>query len=105
MKGKGIRQERETVIVFNEADNSASIWTASEPVYRRLKKLGYEPVEDNERSARFVMAKRDIKLPRPKSEKRSQMARRRVEASKNALFTPGEPSRTMVEPPNGSVKK
>jgi hypothetical protein len=35
-------------------------------VYRRLKKLGYMPSRDNERSAVFEMLKRDIKLPRPK---------------------------------------
>ncbi len=104
MKGKGIKQERETIIAFNEADPSASVWTASESVYRRLKKQGYEPIENNERSARFEIPKRDIKLPRPKSEKRSQIARRRAEASKNAIFSSGDPSRTIVEPPNVSVK-
>ncbi len=49
MKGKGPRSERETIINFNEEDETASIWTASEPVYRRFMKLGYQPVSESER--------------------------------------------------------
>lgn len=66
MKGKGIKSERETVIVFNEEDQTASVWTASEVTYRRLLKVGYQPSKDNDRSAVFEMAKRDIRLPKPK---------------------------------------
>ena len=66
MEGKGIRAERETIINFNEEDDEASVWTASETVYRRLIKLGYVPHQDNERSAVFKMPKSDIRLPRPK---------------------------------------
>ncbi len=102
MRGQGIRAERETVICFNEEDALASIWTASETVYRRLRKLGYVPTEDNDRSAKFEMPKRDIKLPRPKSEKRSQLARQRSGASQNALFSPGTTNRAMVQPSNAS---
>lgn len=102
MKAKGIRAERETVVCFNEEDALASIWTASETVYRRLRKLGYDPAEDNERSAVFAMPKRDIKLPRPKSEKRSQASRRRSEASQTSSFSPGTTNRAIVQPPNAS---
>jgi hypothetical protein len=66
MTGKGSKHERGTIINFNEESDTASIWAASEVVYRRLKKLGYMPSRDNERSAVFEMLKRDIKLPRPK---------------------------------------
>jgi hypothetical protein len=65
MTGKGHREERETIINFNEQDEKATIWTASEPIYRRLIRLGYEPVEDNERSATFELPKKHIRLPRP----------------------------------------
>ena len=34
MENKGPRQERETVIRFDEEDETAEIWTASEIVYR-----------------------------------------------------------------------
>jgi hypothetical protein len=41
MNANGPKHERETVIVFNEEEDFASIWTASQTVYRKLKKLGY----------------------------------------------------------------
>jgi hypothetical protein len=66
MTGKGSKRERETIINFNEESETASIWTASEVIHRRLLKLGYMPSQDNERSAVFEIPKRDIKLPRPK---------------------------------------
>ena len=56
MTGRGPKHERETIINFNEESDTASIWTASEVVYRRLKKLGYMPAQDNERSAVFENA-------------------------------------------------
>ncbi len=65
MKGKGQKQERETVIIYNEADSLASIWTASEPEYRKFKKLGYEPVEDRERSASFEVPKKYVSVRKP----------------------------------------
>ncbi len=104
MKGKGIREERETVIRWDEAGDTANIWTASESVYRQLKKRGYFPTEDNDRSASFVMPKRDIKLPRPKSEKRSQISRERAKALGNAPFSSGERCRAIDQPPNSSAK-
>ncbi len=92
MKGKGIRDERETVVRWDEAGDTASIWTASETVYRQLKKRGYCPVEDNDRSASFVMPKRDLKLPRPKavlSEKRRAASLKAIQAARNARFKSG----------------
>ena len=85
MTPKGPRSERETVINFNEEDDTASIWTASEVVYRRLMKLGYMPSQDNERSAVFEMPKRDVKLPRPKrvmSEARRERIRESLKAKR-----------------------
>ena len=66
MKAEGPKHERETIINFNEEDTVATVWTASESAYRQLRKRGYAPTQDNERSAVFTMAKRDVKLPRPK---------------------------------------
>ena len=61
-KGKGPRIERETVITFTEKEEVARIWTGSETVYRRLRRLGYEPVEDMERSAIFEIPKKCVSL-------------------------------------------
>lgn len=41
MTPKGPRSERETVINFNEEDETATIWTASGVIHQRLmKRLG-----------------------------------------------------------------
>jgi hypothetical protein len=71
VKGKGLRSERETIVNFNEAEESASIWTASETVYRRLlKRLGRAYLtEDGERHAVFTFPKELISLPRVKAKR------------------------------------
>ena len=68
MKGSGPKHERETIINFNDEDDTASIWTASETVYRRLmKRLGSEYLtEDGERHAEFKIPVKFIDLPRVK---------------------------------------
>jgi hypothetical protein len=66
MKGHGPREERETIIRFNESDDTAVIWTASDVIYRRIRRRGYQPFEDCDRHAEFHIARADIKLPRPK---------------------------------------
>lgn len=95
MNGKGPRSERETIINFNEESDTASIWTASEVVYRRLMKVGYMPSQDNERSAVFEIPKRDIKLPRPKrimSEARRERMRESLRAKRNGGTLPVLPT-------------
>lgn len=85
MKGHGPKHERETIINFNEESDMASIWTASEVVYRRLIKLGYGPSQDNERSAVFEIPKRDVRLPRPRrvmSEVRRQKIKESLKAKR-----------------------
>lgn len=77
MTGKGSKHEPETIINFNEESDTASIWTASEVVYRRLKKLGYVPSQDNERSAVFEMPKRVM------SEARRERIRESLKAKRN----------------------
>jgi hypothetical protein len=86
MIGKGPKQDRETIINFNEESDKASVWTASEVVYRRMLKLGYTPSQDNERSAVFELPKRDVKLPRPKrvmSEARREKIKESLKAKRN----------------------
>ncbi len=103
MKGKGPRIERETSIVWNEEEDKALIWTASEITYRKLKKLGYFPTEDRDRSATFVVPKRDIRMPKPKDEARSRRSKERVAAG-IAGFGSGRRLGHEPEPPNSSAK-
>ena len=77
MKGKGPRQERETIIVFNDAESSASVWTASMPVYRKLKKKGFHPKKDNERSATFEIPKRCVSIRKQVTLSAAQIKARR----------------------------
>jgi len=62
MTGQGPKHERETVIIFNEMDDIATISTASETMYRKLKRLGYLPSEDRERAATFEVPKRLVSI-------------------------------------------
>ena len=101
MKGKGPRIERETSIVWNEEEDKALIWTASEITYQKLRKLGYSPTEDRERSASFIVPKRDIKMPRPLDEARSRRVKEMIAAGKTG-FKPRQRNRSHSEPPNPS---
>jgi hypothetical protein len=90
MKGNGPRNERETIINFKEDDETASVWTASEIVYRRLlKRLGPDYLtEDAERHAVFSFSRNFIDLPRAKAKRaldpahRSKLVARMAEARK-----------------------
>jgi lipoate-protein ligase A len=98
MKAKGLRQERETIIKFNDAEDIASVWTASQTVYRALKKIGYSPVADDERSARFEISKADIRLPRPKRKLTPAQRRARIKAlnSRKSALRVGEISESIA---------
>jgi len=78
------RNTRETIITFNDEEETAFVWTASESVYRRLlNRLGRAYLsEDGERHAVFIFPAEFLALPRAKAkrvltpEQRAQLARR-----------------------------
>jgi hypothetical protein len=93
VKARGPKGERETVITFNDADDIADIWAASNGTYKKLIKSGHKPTEDNERSASFRIPKKCVSLrkPKPTSEKRRQAlarvrGRARGESNENGLI-------------------
>ncbi len=92
MKGQGQKQERETIITYNEANPLASVWTASGSVYRRLRKMGYCPSEDNERSAIFKVPKKCVSVRKPKvlTEKQKTNLIKRAVFMRNALINSRE---------------
>ncbi len=106
MKAKGPRQERETTITYNEVEDTASIWTASEPMYRKLKKLGFYPVEDRDRSATFKIPKKCVSVKKPKilSEKQRAASLKSLQAARIARFSSGAPVEKGFQPPNSSTK-
>jgi hypothetical protein len=71
MKASGPKRERETIINFNEEDETATVWTASRNVYNRLlKRLGRDYLtEDGERHAVFTFPAEFLQLPRAKAKK------------------------------------
>jgi hypothetical protein len=70
MKASGPKEERETVVVFDEDTNLATLWTASDSIYRQMLKRGWIPTHDEERHAVFEFPKNSFKLPRGKSHAR-----------------------------------
>ena len=81
MKASGPREERETIIVWSDADETATIWTASDSVYRQMVKRGWVPSADGERHAQFVVPKSCVKLPRQKSSTRGFAGRKSDESA------------------------
>lgn len=69
MKPSGPLEERESVLVWSEGDEQASLWTASKVVYDKMVKLGWTVAEEGERHGVFNFAKSRIKLPRQKSKR------------------------------------
>jgi len=66
MKAEGPREERETVIRFSDADDTAEIWTASDIIDRRLRRLGIAILEEGERHTVFSCPKRQVRISRPR---------------------------------------
>lgn len=70
MKAIGPPHERETIILWNDTDEPATLWTASATYYRRMIKRGFKPKEESERHALFEFPKKSVKLPRYGKSKR-----------------------------------
>ena len=94
MRGIGPREERETVVNWSEDSDMATIWTSSETVYRRMKKRGWFPSEDEERHATFEVPKRLIRLP---------IARERKARGKGLPFPGQQPAKLAGLEPDDEV--
>ena len=57
-------------VVLDEAGKTATLWTASEVIYKRMLKRGWVPIQDDERHAVFEFPRNAFKLPRQVSEAR-----------------------------------
>lgn len=53
--------EKETVITFNELENTADVWSCSTSVVNKLKKR-YELIEKTKFGSRFKVPKTEIKI-------------------------------------------
>lgn len=70
MDYKLTRAERETVVVFNEAEPNAELYTTSAPVMRRMDKLvaeyaSFREVKRDEVSRTYIFPKKYFKVRKP----------------------------------------
>ena len=72
------RLERETNIIWNDAEPMASIWTFSPKEQRRLRKLGYEAATPQ---GPYFVPKNLFTIRRPRAKK--AISRERLEALRN----------------------
>jgi hypothetical protein len=89
MTPKGPRSERETVINFNEEEETATIWTASGPIDRRFRKLGLKVIEEGDRHTVFKCLKSQVKVQRLRvlSPQQLQAAREKAKRMRQGLST------------------
>jgi hypothetical protein len=90
MTPKGPRSERETVINFNEEEETATIWTASGAMDKRLRKLGLEVIEEGDRHTVFKCLKSQAKIRRQKvlsAERRASLSNRMRLARQSQVIT------------------
>ena len=99
----GPRFERETVVIFNEEDGMATIWTASGVVDRKLRKLGFELTHGGERHSEFVCLKKQVNLRRKTriSASTGAKAAARLRNLKGGRFGPQNPEKQGSQPHNG----
>jgi hypothetical protein len=57
-----IPEEQETIIRFDESENTATVYSASKKVINRLKKAGMTPIAEDSCSATFITPKKCIKI-------------------------------------------
>ena len=89
MTAKGPRSERETVINFNEEEETATIWTASSPMDKRFGKLGLEVIEEGDRHTVFKCLKSQVKVRRPRvlSPQQLEAAKEKAKRMRRGLNT------------------
>ena len=107
MKGSGPRHERETVIVFNEEDNLATIWTASAVMDQKLRKLGLELVEDGSRHSKFMVPKAQVSIrrkPRISESAKARAAERMRKLNEKGVLCSATPINYGPERSNGVGK-
>lgn len=86
MQADGPKHERETIIRFDEETDNVEIWTASQGIYRKCLKLGFDCFEDDERHAIFRTNAKNIRLVRgirlTEDQRRAKAERMRLNVKK-----------------------
>lgn len=84
-KTRGMRltnEEKETIILFNEADNTATVETFQGKIIRRMEKEGVKPVkEDSYGMKRYIVPKSWVKVYPPRKVVLSDEAKEKARAN------------------------
>ncbi|MBU1023788.1 molecular chaperone [bacterium] len=85
MTQKLTKYEKETIILFNEGEPDAEIFTYNKSWQKHLeKKLGLKPIEENDTGGKtYTIDKKRIRPPRAKK----QLSQKQKDALKTALFS------------------
>lgn len=86
--------EQETIILFNEAEKTASVYTHNRALIRKLEKLAEDRPDDcrlkrkdpENRAAEYIVPKKWIKINAPRQLSEEEKARLR-KASENTRFS------------------
>lgn len=77
---KEARRDLETIIIFNEGDKAASIYTHSPKWQKHIEEQGVKPWRKQGKARDYEIPKAWLRLPRPPSEKRAAATRARVQS-------------------------
>ena len=59
-------EDRETTIAFTDADEEMQVYTANRKLKNRLRKLGFEPEEEDKLGEFFVVPKEFLQIRKPR---------------------------------------
>ena len=76
--------EKETIVNYNESEDTATVYTCSPSLIRKLKKLGYSIVSEDKASFTFKCPKRCISFRSPKKRQSKPMSEETKEKIKKA---------------------
>jgi len=57
------REEKETIINFNEGDPMVNVFTCNERWQRRMKQMGIEPIRTEGKAGEYEFPKKWLRLP------------------------------------------
>lgn len=92
------REEKETIITFNEAEPDVNVFTYNHRWQQRMKEMGLKPIRTEGEAREYEFPKKWLKLPRkPRrlTPEQQEAARQRIKAGsghrKNPVFRPKTP--------------
>ena len=94
-----LKLERETTIVFNEAEDEAMVWSASPSFHRKMQKLAIEPYktatrERGEQSCWYHIPRVWVRISRPIQRQLTEEQRQKMAETARRVFSKNPPTNT-----------